>query len=72
MIVLFRNHKEKVKRFLKEYSFDVRYIVDLELFGLGIDATPTVILMHQDRTIIKAYIGLLAEKQQQDFITLIK
>lgn len=72
VIVLFGNQKERVKRFLKEYNFDVRYIADLELFGFGIDATPTVILMHQDRTIIKAYTGFLTKNQQQDFITLIK
>ena len=72
VIVLFKNQKDRVKRFLKEHDFNVRFIPNLELFGVGIDVTPTIILMHQDRSIIKAYIGFLNKNQQKDFITYIK
>lgn len=67
VIAVLNNKSEEVENYLREHDVVVKFIPDVDLVKLKVDATPTVIWVDANRKIVGSYQGLLQEKQESAF-----
>lgn len=65
-VAVFNNDEEKARDFLGENGLDVRYVANVDLSELGVDATPTIVIVDRNRKVVLSIEGVpnfILEKQ---------
>jgi hypothetical protein len=65
IIALFPQPVPDSERYLKTFSVDVARVISTPLPGLGIQGTPTLLIVGRDGTVQKSWAGMLPEGRQQ-------
>lgn len=66
LIAIFDENEVQVKDYLRKHKLDIEFLSDADLAVVGIDLTPTVVLVDGNRMIRASYEGLLQDEQERD------
>jgi peroxiredoxin len=68
-IAVFPDNPAEVSTFVEKHSLTIRTLAGVQLRGLGISGTPTLILVDNKKAIIKAWSGKLSPEGEEQLIS---
>ena len=68
IVALFPNKAEQVAKYVRANQFNIDTVADVDLRGLGVSGTPTMILVNNKGEVKNFWLGKLADKEAEEVI----
>jgi len=72
LIAAFPNPQPEVEQSLARHRLQIPIVAGASLGSLGVSATPTVLLVNSDGTVLRVWLGRLAPEHEQELLEAIK
>jgi thioredoxin-related protein len=70
VVAVFPNEVEMVRQFTREENLAIRSVPGVPLDKLGVNATPTLILVNQEGRVQQSWVGVLTARQEIEVLKL--
>ncbi len=71
VVAVFPNEAEVVREFAAHEGLSIRSLSGVPLENLGVNATPTLILVNQEGRVERSWVGILTARQEMDLMKLV-
>lgn len=70
LVAVFPNEPEAVRQFIERDNLSLRSMSGVPFEKIGVEATPTLILVNREGKVEQAWVGLLTSRQEMDLLKL--
>jgi hypothetical protein len=70
LLAVFPNQADAVRQFTAHEGLSIRTVPEVPLQNLGVNATPTLILVNNEGRVERSWVGILTPRQENDLLKL--